>query len=75
MTRVLLIRLSAMGDIVQCLGAVRALAQERPELELHFLVQDSHLPLLEGLEFLASTIPHRRRPALRKGVGRSKAPR
>ncbi len=64
MTRVLLVRLSAMGDIVQSLGAVRALAQERPDLELHFLVQRPYLPLLQELGFLTSSHAHDRRPVL-----------
>ena len=64
MTRVLLVRLSAMGDIVQSLGAVRALARECPELELHFLVQRPYLPLLQELGFLTSSLAHDRRPVL-----------
>jgi len=56
MTRVLLVRLSAMGDVVQCLGATRALAATRPDLELHFVVQERFLPLLEGEDYLASRI-------------------
>jgi lipopolysaccharide heptosyltransferase I len=53
--RVLLVRLSAMGDIVQCLGATRALARQ-PDLELHFVVQEQFLPLLEGEEYLTSRV-------------------
>ncbi|MEE9128006.1 MAG: glycosyltransferase family 9 protein, partial [Planctomycetota bacterium] len=56
MERVLLVRLSAMGDVVQCLGATRALAAARPDLELHFVVQERFLPLLDGEEYLASRI-------------------
>ena len=37
MTRVLIVRLSAMGDLVQSLGAVRALHEAQPSLELHFV--------------------------------------
>ncbi len=39
MSRVLVVRLSAMGDIVHSLGAVEALARARPDLELHFIAQ------------------------------------
>ncbi len=60
MKKVLLIRLSAMGDTTQALGAVRALAQARPDLELHFLSQEENLPLLQNLPYLQSCIPHRR---------------
>ncbi len=62
--RVLLVRLSAMGDVVQCLGATRALAVARPDLELHFVVQDRFLPLLDGEEYLTSRIPFHRRGGL-----------
>lgn len=55
MTRVLLVRLSALGDVVQTLGAVQALADGRPDLELHFAVQRPYLALLRGLP-LASTL-------------------
>ncbi|HLQ37569.1 MAG TPA: glycosyltransferase family 9 protein, partial [Planctomycetota bacterium] len=61
MKRVLLVRLSAMGDLVQSLGAVRALAQVRPELELCVLTQRPLLPLLEGRRELAAVVPHDRR--------------
>jgi ADP-heptose:LPS heptosyltransferase len=54
--RVLLVRLSAMGDVVQCLGATRALAAAQPDLELHFVVQERFLPLLDGQDYLASRI-------------------
>lgn len=64
MTRVLLVRLSAMGDVVHSLGAVEALARARPDLELHFVLQRPFAPLLEGLDHLSSVIPHQRRPAI-----------
>jgi ADP-heptose:LPS heptosyltransferase len=37
MTRVLIVRLSAMGDLVQSLGAVRALHEAQPGLELSLI--------------------------------------
>jgi ADP-heptose:LPS heptosyltransferase len=46
---VVLVRPSALGDVVQSLGAVRALAEARPELELHFAVQRPYADLLRGL--------------------------
>lgn len=64
MTRVLLVRLSAMGDVVHSLGAVEALARARPDLELHFAVQPSFAPLLERLDYLTSVFAHQRRPVL-----------
>jgi len=61
MKRVLLVRLSAMGDVVQSLGAVRALHEARPDLELHFVTQKENAPLLERMPFLASVIVQHRK--------------
>lgn len=47
--RVLLVRLSAMGDVVQATGAVRALHEARPDLQLRWVVQRPFAPLVEGL--------------------------
>ena len=47
MTSVLLVRLSAMGDVVQSLGAVRALRAARPDWRLTFVTQTEHAPLLD----------------------------
>ena len=60
MKRVLLVRLSALGDVVQSLGAVRGLIDARPDLEVHFVTQTTLVPLLEGLG-LASVIALDRR--------------
>lgn len=60
MTRVLLVRLSAMGDVVESLGAVRSLQQARPGFELHFVTQCGYAPLLEGFVGLESVIGHDR---------------
>jgi ADP-heptose:LPS heptosyltransferase len=48
-SRVLIVRLSAMGDVVQGLGAVRALAEARPDLELCWVLQRPFVPLLRDL--------------------------
>lgn len=61
MKRVLLVRLSAMGDVVQSLGAVRALHEARPDLELHFVTQTENAPLLERMPFLASVVLQERK--------------
>jgi ADP-heptose:LPS heptosyltransferase len=63
--RVLAVRLSAMGDVVHSLGAVRALAEARPDVELHMVVQRPFAPLLLGFPGLCSVVEHDRRPALR----------
>lgn len=64
MTRVLLVRLSAMGDVVESLGAVRALAAARPGWELHFVTQRPFVPLLAGQPGIASIVAHERRGGL-----------
>ncbi len=55
-----MVRLSAMGDVCQSLGAVQALQAQRPELQLHFVTQISNVGLVENLGF-ASVIPFDRR--------------
>ena len=62
--RVLVVRLSAMGDVVQTLGAIEALALARPEWEVHAVVQTAFAPLFENLAHVASVIRHARRPAV-----------
>jgi heptosyltransferase-1 len=62
--RVLLVRLSSLGDVVQSLGAVAALAQARPDLELLFCTQRPYLPLLRGLP-LRAVVPFDRGGGLR----------
>lgn len=73
MTRVLIVRLSAMGDLVQSLGAVRALHEAQPSLELHFVTQRENAPLLEQLPFVASVVPHDRRGGIRALLGATRA--
>jgi ADP-heptose:LPS heptosyltransferase len=69
--RVCLVRLSAMGDVVQSLGAAQALLTTRPDLEIHFVTQAAFVPLLEGLGF-ASVVAHDRRSVVR-GLRRTRA--
>jgi len=64
-TTVLLVRLSAMGDVVQSLGAVTALHRARPEWRLVFVTQEPFVPLLEGLPGLADVVPFARSGGLR----------
>lgn len=47
--RVVVLRLSAMGDVVQATGAVRGLLEARPDLEVAWVVQRAFAPLLEDL--------------------------
>jgi heptosyltransferase-1 len=65
MTAVLLVRLSAMGDVVQSLGAVAALHAARPELELVFCTQTTCAPLLDGVAGVAAVEPFDRGGGLR----------
>jgi len=46
--RILLVRLSAMGDVVQGLGALASLRAARPDAEIAWLVEDRHRGILEG---------------------------
>ncbi|MGE3174309.1 MAG: glycosyltransferase family 9 protein [Planctomycetota bacterium] len=64
MSRVLLVRLSAMGDVVQSLGAVAALQAARPDWQLHFATQRENAPLLLELG-LAGVVAHDRRGGVR----------
>ncbi len=68
MTSALLVRLSAMGDLVQSLGAVAALRAARPDWRLTFVTQREWAPLLRDLPGLARVVCFDRRgglPALR----------
>lgn len=46
--RILIVRLSALGDVVQCLPALSALRQGRPDAEIGWLVEDRNAGVLEG---------------------------
>lgn len=63
MTRILLVRLSAMGDLVQSLGAVAALRAALPARELFLLTQRPFAPLLQGLPGI-EVMAHDRRGGL-----------
>jgi ADP-heptose:LPS heptosyltransferase len=63
-TSVLFVRLSAMGDLVQGLGAVQALHEARPDWRLSLVTQAPFLPLLEGFSGLAQVIPFEREGGL-----------
>jgi ADP-heptose:LPS heptosyltransferase len=61
MTSVALVRLSAMGDFVQCLGAIRALVAAKPDWSVTIVTQDSNVPLLEDLRTSAHVATFDRR--------------
>ncbi|MCA8963252.1 MAG: glycosyltransferase family 9 protein [Planctomycetes bacterium] len=65
MTSVLFVRLSAMGDLVQGLGAIQALHHARPDWRLSLVTQAANVPLLAGVSALTEVFPFDRRGGLR----------
>ncbi len=65
MTSVLLIRLSAMGDLVHGLGAVAALHAARPDWSFTFVTQVENAPLLVGLPGVDDVVTFDRSGGLR----------
>ncbi len=63
--RVLCVRLSALGDVVETVGAVRALARAAAGVELWWLVQEDAAPVLQGLDFDCELIRHDRTGGVR----------
>jgi heptosyltransferase I len=61
---ILLVRLSAMGDLVQSLGAVASLHAARPDWRLTFVTQREWLPLLDGVPGIHRAVPFHRRGGL-----------
>lgn len=64
MTSVLLVRLSAMGDVVQSLGAVAGLRAVRPAWRLTLVTQPEWRPLLAGLPLVDRIVAFDRRGGL-----------
>ena len=46
--RILVIRLSALGDVLFALETVASMKRERPDLRIEFLVEDRHAAILRG---------------------------
>ncbi|HNM49267.1 MAG TPA: glycosyltransferase family 9 protein, partial [Candidatus Obscuribacter sp.] len=46
MTRILLVKLSAIGDVIHCLPLVARLKENLPDCQLHWLVEPAAAPLL-----------------------------
>ncbi len=59
--RVLIIRMSALGDIIFALETVASLKAERPDVTVDFLVEDRFAGLLEGHPQLAEVLVFPRR--------------
>ncbi len=62
--RIVLVRLSHLGDVVLALPLFHALRERFPRAELAWLVQPEFAPLVEGLPHLARTIRFKRRRGL-----------
>jgi len=60
--RILLLRTSALGDIVHCLPVLTALRRHLPEARLGWVVEKSMQPLLDGHPDLDAVIPVGLRP-------------
>ena len=63
--RILIIRLSALGDILFSLETVAALRRERPDVAIDFLVEDRFQKLLENHPQIDRVIVYPRRDRLR----------
>jgi ADP-heptose:LPS heptosyltransferase len=63
--RVLIIRLSALGDVLFALETVAALRQERPDVAIDFLVEDRFQQLLDGHAHIDRVLVYPRRHRLR----------
>ena len=55
--RVLVIRLSSLGDIVHALPAVAALGETFPDTEIHWAVEARHAGLLSGNPYVRRIVP------------------
>lgn len=64
MKSILLVRLSAMGDLVQSLGAVASLRRVHPDWRVTVVTQREWVPLLEGVEGVDRVVPFHRRGGL-----------
>ncbi|MGQ9920439.1 MAG: glycosyltransferase family 9 protein [Desulfobacca sp.] len=65
MTRILLIKLSALGDVLQTLPTLEALHAAYPEAEISWLVEEAAAPVLQRHPALASLLISRRQTWLR----------
>ena len=63
---VLLVRLSAIGDVLQCLPALAELRAARPGLRIHWLVEDRCASILRGHPHLDGVLVFERRALSRE---------
>jgi ADP-heptose:LPS heptosyltransferase len=64
--KILVLRLSSAGDILQTLPAVKVLRQQRPDAHIAWLVDKRHVDLLEGQPEVDEVLVH---PRARWGAG------
>jgi heptosyltransferase-1 len=69
MDRILLVRLSAIGDVLQCLHGLAALRAARPEATIHWLVEDRCASVLQGHPHLDGVVVFERK-AFRREIAR-----
>ncbi|MCH9612532.1 MAG: Lipopolysaccharide heptosyltransferase 1 [Chlamydiia bacterium] len=55
--RILLVKLSSLGDIIQTFDASRALVESFPNCRLDWAVEKSYLPLIQSLPWVDRAIP------------------
>jgi len=60
--RILLVRTSALGDVVHCLPVLAALRRHLPEARIAWVVEEAMAPLLAGHPDLDRVLPVRLRP-------------
>lgn len=68
--RILLVRTSALGDVVHCLPVLTALRRHLPEARIAWVVEDLFAPLLAGHPDLDEVVPVRLRAWRKQPVSR-----
>ena len=69
--RVLLVRTSALGDVVHCLPVLTALRRHRPRARIAWVIEEAYVPLLAGHPDLDLVVPVRSRAWRRAPLARS----
>ena len=69
--RLLLVRTSALGDVVHCLPVLTALRRHRPRARIAWAVEEAYAPLLAGHPDLDLVVPVRSRAWRREPLARS----
>jgi heptosyltransferase-1 len=77
MTRILIVRMGAMGDVIHTLPAVASLKHSLPGARLSWLIESRWAPLLEGNPFVDDVIALNRRDlsSIRRAAGGLRAER